>query len=75
MKRDMSVTVTRDIRVTSQVPRHCDIGCTSRVSHATTTTPHHTMSVVTSVDGLCGYVQIQVQSVRASGDWLWRRAR
>lgn len=54
MKRDKSVTVTRDIRVTSQVPRHVTFGVLSRVSHATTTTPHHTMSVLAVVCGVCG---------------------
>lgn len=63
MKRDCHGSVTRDMRVTSQVHVSRDKRDTSRVSHATTTPPHPTISVVTSVGGCCGDSQIQVQSV------------
>jgi hypothetical protein len=42
MKRDRGVTVT----VTSRVTGTCDVTRTTRVSHATTTTPHHTYNPV-----------------------------
>lgn len=60
MKRDTSVTVTRDIRVTSQVRVTRDVTALSRVSHATTTTPHHTIFMVAQFCGVSGQDQIQV---------------
>jgi hypothetical protein len=63
MGRDCHAFVTRDRGVTSQVHVSRDKRDMSRVSHATTTTPHHTTSVVTSVRGCCGDSQDQVQSV------------
>jgi hypothetical protein len=59
MRRDCHGSVTRDMRVTSQVRGTRDERDMSRVSHATTTTPHHTFSVVTSVRGGCGDFQDQ----------------
>jgi hypothetical protein len=44
---DRNVTVTRDMKRDKAVTS----GVTQRVSHATTTTPHHTMLVVTAVGG------------------------
>jgi hypothetical protein len=54
MECDKSVTVTRDIPVTSHVPSTRDNARRSRVSHATTTTPHHTIHVVEAVCGVSG---------------------
>jgi len=48
---DSNVTVTRDRCVTWAVTWAVTSGVTQRVSHATTTTPHHTMLVVTAACG------------------------
>lgn len=54
MRCDKSVTVTRTSRVTSRFTCHVTSSVTKRVSHATTTTPHHTVFMVSAVCGSFG---------------------
>lgn len=68
MRRDDSVTVTRTSRVTVT----CDNARRSRVSHATTTPPHPTVSSVTAVCGVSGYAYIHryCRNAIARSGWM-----